>query len=172
MAGLIYNRWSTDNDDGFSLLIQRRSNLEYAQAHKIPVPEEYIFDEEFTGMKYDRPKFRVVKRLIETKQITDVIVYRVDRLARKDWIITHFFDEVVVPNGARLHIAQQGKWIDPNSRDRLLLTIEAGLAQDDREAQLRKLAAGRNEKRAQGILRGSAISKYGYIWVGRKRDTH
>src|SRR5206468_4753534 len=103
MTGLIYNRWSTDNDDGFSLLTQRRKSLEYAEAHGIPVPEDYIFDEEFTGMKYPRPKFDRVKQLVETKQVTDVIVYRADRLGRKAWIIDYFFDEVIVPNGARLH---------------------------------------------------------------------
>jgi DNA invertase Pin-like site-specific DNA recombinase len=172
MTGLIYNRWSTDNDDGFSLMTQRRVNLEYAAARDIDVPDEYVFDEEFTGMKYERPKFDQVKRLIETKQVTDVIVFRVDRLARKDWMITYFFDEVVVPNSVRLHIAQQGRSIDPKTRDRLLLGIEANLAQDDREAQLRKLADGKATKRAQGILLGSGTIKYGYTKVGKKRDTH
>src|SRR4051812_44591512 len=98
--GVSYARYSREEgDDTFSIDSQNRRNLEYAQKHDIDVPEENIIHDYFTGTTLDRDGFNKVVKLIQDKEVSCVIVYRVNRIARKDYLASWFLQEIAFRNG-------------------------------------------------------------------------
>lgn len=84
--GAIYIRVSTDKQEELSPDAQKRLLLEYAKAHDIYVPAEYIFqDNGISGRKAEkRPEFQRMIGLAKSKErpIECIIVWKFSRFAR------------------------------------------------------------------------------------------
>jgi site-specific DNA recombinase len=79
----MYARVSMDEQvQNFSLDSQIRRMLQYAQVNGFTVPEEYIFREDFSGMRIDRPELTQLRKLVQQQAIQAVIVFSSDRLTR------------------------------------------------------------------------------------------
>jgi len=86
--GAAYVRTSQEKDDAFSLDSQLKAIRAFAREQEIQIPEANAFREEFTGKALDRPKLAELCALIRSKQITAIVIYATDRLAREegqDW---------------------------------------------------------------------------------------
>ncbi len=78
----IYSRVSTDEQaKGYSLSTQVDACLEFAKQHGYSVVETYKDD--YTSASMDRPELNKLRDLISRNSIDIVIVYDIDRLARK-----------------------------------------------------------------------------------------
>lgn len=91
----IYIRWSTDDQgSGTTLEVQREGCLAWARDRGLTVAPEHIFvDDGISGARLDRPALNRLRRLIETRAISMVIVYKLDRLARKPYIAYRLIEE-------------------------------------------------------------------------------
>jgi DNA invertase Pin-like site-specific DNA recombinase len=174
--GLIYARFSLDEAGEFSIDSQIRRGLEHAQNNDIHIPDEFVLADEFSGFTLDRPQFNTVKRLISERRIACVIVYKVNRIARKSHLADYFLQEIIFPAGVELHIIEWGRPVQNTKDDLLLFGLQAQFAQFDAMNIKEQTMRGKQERLDQGVWVGQGISKYGfhkeYIWKdwrGKKR---
>jgi len=148
-----------------------KRGLEYAQAHGIDVPKEYIFREDFTGYKLDRPEFNKVRKLIAEHAVDCVIIYQTDRIARRSFHAQQILQEEIIPNGIELHIVTWGRAVQNTPQDIAFFGIQAEFAQMERGMIVERSARGKQEKLDQGVWMGDGQDRYGYKKVGKKRET-
>jgi site-specific DNA recombinase len=81
-------RWSTDDQgSGTTLEEQRETCLRWASERVHSVSPEHIFvDDGVSGAKEHRPALDSLNRLIQRGEISLVIVYKLDRLARRPYL--------------------------------------------------------------------------------------
>ena len=84
------------------------------------LPEEYIFEEEFTGKVIDRPQLNKVRQLMHQKKIDALIVFDATRLARKVGVAEYVLDEVF-ELGIELHLVSWGTYVKNTPRDKDVL---------------------------------------------------
>ena len=91
----IYIRWSTDDQGtGTTLQEQRETCLRWASERGLTVAPEHIFiDDGISGAKLDRPALNRMNRLVEARTINLVIVYKLDRLARRPYVAYRLIEE-------------------------------------------------------------------------------
>lgn len=77
----IYTRYSSSSQDEQTIEVQLKECRKYANSHGISVLGEYI-DEAKTGRNDKRPDYQKMLRDIENENISFVIVYKIDRVAR------------------------------------------------------------------------------------------
>lgn len=169
--GLIYARTSKDTDDAFSVDSQVKRCCEYAQTHGIEVPEEFVFREDFTGFKLDRPEFNKVRKLVAEKAVECVIIYQTDRLARRSFHAQQILQEEMIPNGVELHIVSWGRAVENTPQDIAFFGIQAEFAQMERGMIVERTLRGVQQKLEDGVWHGAGQDRYGYKKVGKKRET-
>jgi site-specific DNA recombinase len=123
MIGAIYPRTSKETDDAFSVSSQVDASVFYAKEHDISVPKDFIFREDYTGKALDRPEYNKVRELIHAGKIKALIIYAVDRLARKVGIGEVFLDELFA-NNVQLHIVAWGTYVKDTPEDRLRFNLD------------------------------------------------
>lgn len=91
----IYIRWSTDDQgSGTTLDRQREACLKLAADRGLTVQPQHIFiDDGVSGAEMNRPALNRMRRLIEAGIISLVIVYKLDRLARRPYIAYNLVEE-------------------------------------------------------------------------------
>lgn len=95
---VIYARVSTDEQTkGYSLQTQVESCKQYAAERGYILL--HIFSEDFSGASLDRPELNNVRDFLANEDVDVVIVYDVDRLARKS-IYQALIEEEFMRNGA------------------------------------------------------------------------
>jgi site-specific DNA recombinase len=170
--GVSYARFSREEgDDTFSVDSQNRRNLEYAQKNHIAVSEENVIFDYFTGTTLDREGFNQVIRLIQQGQIDCVIVYRVNRIARKDYLASWFLQEIVFRHRVELHIVEWGRAVKDTKEDIMLFGVQSMFAQIDHMSIREQTMRGRREKAEQGIWLGQGTTVYGFSKTGTRRNT-
>src|SRR5437867_2058519 len=103
MIGAVYGRTSKETDDAFSVSSQIDACLSYADVNNIVVPPEYRFREEHTGRVTDRPEYNKIRALVREHKIQALIVFAVDRFARRVSVGEILLDELL-ENNVQLHI--------------------------------------------------------------------
>lgn len=81
MTGVIYARYSTDNQREESIEGQVRECLEYAARHDITIVHQYI-DRALTARTDDRPDFQQMIRDGEKELFDVILVWKLDRFSR------------------------------------------------------------------------------------------
>src|SRR5688500_14630131 len=119
-----YARTSQEKDDAFSIDSQLKAIRAFAREQELQIPETYELREEFTGKALDRPKLTELRALIKDKQITAVVVYATDRLARKVGVADLLLGEFM-ENGVKLWIVSWGSYVKNTPEDRLRFNFEA-----------------------------------------------
>jgi len=170
-TGLIYARTSKDTDDAFSVESQVKRSVEYAEAHGITIPEEFIFREDFTGFKLDRPEFNKVRKLVAEGGVACVIIYQTDRLARRSFHAQQILQEELIADGVELHIVSWGRAVENTPQDIAFFGIQAEFAQMERGMIVERTLRGVQQKLEDGVWHGAGQDRYGYKKVGKKRET-
>lgn len=168
---LIYARYSTDDTDSFSIDSQVKRGIDYMARHNIRMDESYTFADEYTGTEFSRPEFDKVKRLLEQKRVDNIIVFKVNRISRKDHHALLFLEDYVWKHGAKLHIVEWGRTVENSKTDRMQYGIEAMFGTFEWRDIKDRTARGRREKAEQGIYLGMGFTPYGYAKIGTKRNT-
>src|SRR5262249_34960133 len=150
----------------FSIDSQINRCLDHAHQYDLYVPDEYILPDEYTGFTLDRPAFNRVMRLAQEHQVDCIVVYKVNRIARKSHLADWFLQEIVFPNNIELHIVEWGRAVKNTKDDLLLFGLQAQFSQFDAMDIKERTMRGRWEKVQQGIWMGQGTTVYGYCKEG------
>ena len=146
-----YIRVSTDEQvNGTSLDSQKKAVQEYAAKQGLLLPDENIFREEGVSAKLiDRPQLALLlKYCLENKgRVTDCIVWKVDRLARKSEY-HHMIKATLAKYGVKLVSVTEP--IDDSPTGNLMDGILASFAQFDNEIRLLRTTGGMRARAMQG----------------------
>ena len=158
MKAVIYARVSTDEQtNGYSLKTQIDAMHGYCREHGYAVVGEYRDD--YTGTKLDRPGLDALRAHLKREKIDAVIVYDIDRLARKS-VYQMLIEEEFERAGARV-IYVNGQYEDTDE-GRLQKQIRASIAEYERAKILERSKRGKRGKAQSGFVLVGARSPYGY----------
>jgi len=158
MRAALYARVSTeDQGKNYSLPTQLEACRRYAQEHGLEVVAE--FTDEFTGASLDRPGLDALRDLAAQRGCDAVIVYDVDRLARK-MVYQLILEEELKRYGVNIHyvVGQYGD--DPESN--LHKQIKGAIAEYERTRIAERMSRGRRGKAKAGKVVGNGRPPYGY----------
>lgn len=161
MPGAVYGRTSQETDDAYSVSSQIDACLDYAKLHKIDVPSEYVFREDYTGKAFDRPEYTKIRTLIKARAIDCLVVYATDRLARKVSVGEIFLDEMI-ENGVSLHLVSWGQAIRTTPEDKLRFNFETTFSSFERDKIFERTMRGKIKKASMGGLVGNMRPPFGY----------
>jgi len=151
-----YVRVSTENQNGadsFGLETQRDAILKYCAANSLELG--HIFeDPAFSGSlpPLERPGLHALLESLKAGDIQQVIVTRLDRLARDTMLSLWLLKEIKKLGAELVSIAEPGRWEDPTQK--LLLTMVAAFAEFEKSLIASRLSSGRKTKALQGGYAG------------------
>lgn len=155
---VIYARVSTDEQSrGYSLKTQIDAMTKYCRENGFSVVGEYKDD--YTGTKLDRPELDKLRQHLKREKIDAVIVYDIDRLARKS-VYQMLIEEEFERAGARV-IYVNGQYEDTDE-GRLQKQIKSSIAEYERAKILERSKRGKRGKAQSGFVLVGARSPYGY----------
>lgn len=154
----IYARVSTDEQaKGYSLQTQLESCQTYAKEHGYIVIE--TFADDYTGAVMDRPALNKLRDLIASETINAVIVYDVDRLARKS-AYQVLIEEEFKQAGVTIEFVM-GQYED-SDEGRLQKQIKGVIAEYEKAKILERSKRGKRGKAKSGFVLTGARPPYGY----------
>jgi len=165
----LYTRTSQEKDDAFTIDSQIKAGRQSAITNGLVVRDGYEFREDFTGKTLDRPELNKLRELIKQKKITAVIIYAVDRLARKIGVADILLDEFM-DSGIKLFIVSWGTYVKDTPEDRLRFNFEATFSDFERRKIAERTDRGKQTKLKDGLYLGTGDPPYGYRKVGKKRE--
>ena len=155
---LIYARVSTDEQTkGYSLRTQIDDSKSYAIERGYTVLE--TFTEDYSGASIDRPVLNKVRDFLAREDIEVVIVYDMDRLARKS-IYQALIEEEFLREGAVIEYVI-GQYED-NDEGRLQKQIRASIAEYEKAKILERSKRGKRGKAKSGYVVVGSRPPYGY----------
>lgn len=164
MIGIIYARKSTDKgDENTSLGSQVRYALNFAEQQGIYVPDDYIFQENFTGTKLNRPELNHVMRLLRDNKANTLIAYAPDRLTRDPYdgaTLRNEFKRI----GVRLFFVTRGE-VEYNGIYEAFNYMQDAASQDWRNNLIDRTSKGIKKLQQDKVWIGQQM-KYGYTLVG------
>lgn len=162
-----YIRVSTDGqEDGNGLEVQRQHIIAYAALKGFEV-QEWFQDVE-SGAKEDRPELARMRKLVNTGEVSRVLVYKLDRLARDTRIALNLEHEFKIA-GADFMSVSETTAAGPEGD--LMRTIMFAFAAFERAQIATRTKAGRREAvRKNGTFAGGA-GVLGYRPVGRRGES-
>lgn len=153
-----YSRVSTDEQThGYSLQTQLAAMQKYCKDNGYEIAGEYKDD--YTGTKLDRPELNLLRDHLKREKIDAVIVYDIDRLARKT-IYQMLIEDEVERTGARV-IYVNGQYEDTDE-GRLQKQIKASIAEYERAKILERSKRGKRGKAQSGFVLVGSRPPYGY----------
>src|SRR5581483_4001596 len=129
----------------------------YCAEHGFTIVGEY--KEDFTGTKLDRPELNRLREQAAREPIDAVIVYDIDRLARKS-IYQMLIEEEFERRGIRV-IYVNGQY-ENTDEGRLQKQIRASIAEYERAKILERSKRGKRGMAQSGFVLVAARSPYGY----------
>ena len=105
MNGIIYARYSSDNQREESIEGQLRECMEYAQRNEITIVGTYI-DRALSARTADRPDFQRMIHDSEKRLFDVVIVWKLDRFSRDRYDSAHY-KHILKKNGVRVVSAKE-----------------------------------------------------------------
>jgi DNA invertase Pin-like site-specific DNA recombinase len=156
MKAIGYIRVSTENQNGgdsFGLETQRDAIMEHCDANGLELIQIYE-DPAFSGSlpPLERPGLHALLEALKAEDITQVIVTRLDRLARDTMLSLWLMKEIKKLGAELVSIAEPGRWEDPTQK--LLLTMVAAFAEFEKSLITSRLSSGRKTKARQGGYAG------------------
>ena len=147
---------STENQNGcdsFGLETQRDAIIKYCIANGLKLIQVYE-DPAFSGSlpPLERPGLHALLEALKAGDIKEVIVTRLDRLARDTMLSLWLMKEIKKLDAELVSIAEPGRWEDPTQK--LLLTMVAAFAEFEKSLITSRLSSGRKTKARQGGYAG------------------
>jgi len=169
MVGAIMGRTSHEIDDAFSVSAQIDDCIEYAARNHITIPSAYSFREDFSGKLLDRPELNKIRALVRERKIHALIIYAVDRLARKVGVGEIILDELI-EHGVQLHIVAWGTDVKDTPEDHLRFNFETTFSDFERRKIAKRTTDGKKKKAKLGFVVGNNRPLYGYA-LNKTKDT-
>jgi site-specific DNA recombinase len=156
MSVVGYVRVSTENQNGadsFGLETQRDTIIKYCTANDLELVQIYE-DPAFSGSlpPLERPGLHALLEALKAGDIQQVVVTRLDRLARDTMLSLWLLKEIKKLGAELVSIAEPGRWEDPTQK--LLLTMVAAFAEFEKSLIASRLSSGRKTKARQGGYAG------------------
>lgn len=156
MRAVGYVRVSTENQNGcdsFGLETQRDAITKYCSANGLELIQVYE-DPAVSGSlpPLERPGLHALLEALKAGDIKQVIVTRLDRLARDTMLSLWLMKEIKKLGAELVSIAEPGRWEDPTQK--LLLTMVAAFAEFEKSLITSRLSSGRKTKARQGGYAG------------------
>jgi len=156
MRAVGYVRVSTENQNGadsFGLETQRDTIIKYSTANDLELVQIYE-DPAFSGSlpPLERPGLHALLEALKAGEIQQVVVTRLDRLARDTMLSLWLLKEIKKLGAELVSIAEPGRWEDPTQK--LLLTMVAAFAEFEKSLIASRLSSGRKTKARQGGYAG------------------
>lgn len=147
---------STENQNGadsFGLETQRDTIIKYCTANDLGLVQIYE-DPAFSGSlpPLERPGLHALLEALKAGDIQQVVVTRLDRLARDTMLSLWLLKEIKKLGAELVSIAEPGRWEDPTQK--LLLTMVAAFAEFEKSLIASRLSSGRKTKARQGGYAG------------------
>jgi DNA invertase Pin-like site-specific DNA recombinase len=162
MNGVIYARYSSDNQREESIEGQLRECKEFAEKNDIQIVDTYI-DRALTAKTDNRPNFQKMIKDSEKRTFDVIIVWKLDRFARNRYDSAHYKAMLKKRNVRVLSATEQ---ISPGAEGILLEAVLEGMA----EYYSAELA----EKVIRGMTENALKCKYngGTLPIGYKVDSN
>ncbi|MFB0831820.1 recombinase family protein [Brevibacillus laterosporus] len=159
----IYIRVSTEEQSqhGFSIDGQKERLIAFCKSQGWEDYTLYI-DDGFTGTNIERPALKRLIRNIEEKKINIVLVYKLDRLGRRQLDVLHLLEDVFEKSGVSFKSATE-PFDTSTPLGKAMLGILAVFAQLERDMIIERTTFGRRQRFNQGLWYGGRIP-YGYSW--------
>lgn len=148
--GAIYCRVSTDEQEanGMSLPYQRESCLKFAETNGLPVPEELVFLESYSGGFLDRPQLDKVLNLAKRGEIGFVVFTKRDRVARDQYVFQKIMKDLS-DAGVRVYYSEE-KLTGDQAMDSFMGSTIIGFASWEREQIKLRTNAGKRQHAKSG----------------------
>lgn len=158
----IYIRVSTEEQvHGFSIDMQKERLAAYCTSQGWEEPDLYI-DDGYTGTNMNRPALKRLIRNINDCKIDSVIVYKLDRLGRKQKDVLHLLEDVFEKNNVSFKSATE-PFDTSTPLGKAMLGILAVFAQLERDMIIERTTSGRRQRTKQGKWYGGRVA-FGYRW--------
>jgi len=155
---IIYARVSTDEQTkGYSLSTQIDASKSYAIERGYTLLE--TFSEDYSGASMDRPILNEIRDFIEREDVDVMIVYDVDRLARKS-IYQALIEEEFLREGVVIEFVI-GQY-ENNDEGRLQKQIRASIAEYEKAKILERSKRGKRGKAKSGYVLAGSRPPFGY----------
>lgn len=163
MTVALYCRVSTEEQalQGFSLEAQKDRLIAYCQSQGWSDYQVYS-DDGYTGTNMERPALKQLIRHIERGVVESVVVYRLDRLSRRQSHCLHLLEEVFDTHNVTFRSATE-PFDTSTPLGKAMLGILAVFAQLERETIIERTKEG-HHKRARKGLWGGGPQPFGYRW--------
>lgn len=155
-----YTRVSTEEQarEGISLEYQESKIKQYAELHNLDLMK-VISDQGKSGKDLNREGVNEILSLIKKKAITNIIVYKMDRLTRRTFDLLYLVEEVFKKNNVQFHSISE-KIDTTTAQGNFFLTIIGAMAQMERDLISERTKAVLNYKVEKGEYVGSPALGY------------
>src|SRR2546422_1762742 len=164
----IYARVSSEQQrEENTIASQTASLIEFAKAHDLDVPKEWVFEDEgYSGATLERPGLERVRDLAAEGQIQVVLAYSPDRLSRK-YAYQILLIEELARHGVETLFVKSPQGGSPE--DQLLVQFQGMIAEYERAQILERSRRGKRHRAQAGEVSVMSGAPYGYRYV-RKTD--
>src|SRR5438477_5131930 len=165
----IYARVSSEQQrEENTIASQTASLIEFAQAHDLEVPKEWVFEDEgYSGATLERPGLERVRDLAAEGQIQVVLAYAPDRLSRK-----YAYQILLIEELARHGVETRFLNAPPSAtaEDRLLVQVQGMIAEYERAQILERSRRGKRHRARAGEISVLSGAPYGYQYIRKSAD--
>jgi site-specific DNA recombinase len=142
--------------------------LEYAKAHELSVPSEWIFEDEgYSGATLARPGLERLRDLTAEGQIEVVLIYAPDRLSRK-YAYQVLLTEEFCRHGVETVFLKSTAAETPE--ERLMLQFQGMIAEYERAQIAERTRRGKRYRAKAGCVNVLCGAPYGYRYI--KKSEH
>ncbi|BFH15658.1 recombinase family protein [Paenibacillus melissococcoides] len=165
----IYIRVSTEEQaqHGFSIDAQKEKMIAYCKSQGWEEYKLYI-DDGYTGTNMDRPALNRLVRHIENQKINLVVVYKLDRLSRRQRDVLYILEEIFERNNVGFKSATQ-PFETTTPFGKAMIGVLAVFAQLERDMIVERTTAGRRQRIRMGKWYGGR-EPLGYYWDKEKEQ--
>ncbi|KPV45484.1 recombinase family protein [Alicyclobacillus ferrooxydans] len=169
MTVALYCRVSTDEQaqQGFSIENQQERLKAYCASQGWTDYRLYT-DDGYSGTNTDRPQLQRMIQHIKQKKIDAVIVYKLDRLGRKQQDIINMLSDVFMANKVIFKSASE-PFDTGTPLGQAMIGILAVFAQLERDTIVERTTMGRRVRTSKGMWYGGRIP-FGYRWDKERQE--
>jgi site-specific DNA recombinase len=166
----IYARVSSERqkEEG-TIASQTALLLEYAKAHELRVPSEWIFEDEgYSGATLARPGLERLRDLAAEGQIEVVLIYAPDRLSRK-YAYQVLLTEEFCRHGVETIFLKSAAADTPE--ERLMLQFQGMIAEYERAQIAERTRRGKRHRAKAGCVNVLCGAPYGYRYIRKSEHS-
>lgn len=162
MHTALYIRVSTDAqyEEGYSVDAQKQKLEQYCKLKDITDYRFYI-DGGWSGSNIERPEMKRMIDSIRSKQVSAVVVYKLDRLSRSQKDTVFLLEDVFIPNGCNF-ISLNENFDTTTPYGKAMIGILSVFAQLERENIRERTRMGMQERVKSGLWMGGGRVPFGY----------